>query len=247
MKAIGKPDPGRVPRPPTLFRSAIQPAAATGESVTPMHQLKLASGLGENSDRFCRAVAGFLENRIRISVQYVADVPTQEREKRFDQGEIDILWFYRAPDGYEPNAAATAVESEVVPVPRSNRYQDRLVYFSDIVVRRDCPFRSLADLRAASWADDEIRSRSGYSVVYAYLAEFGEPDPVFGAIVETGSQTASLEMVASGRVDASAIDSTVLEGLLAERPELTREIRVIGISKKPLLARGFANEEAFHR
>jgi hypothetical protein len=48
--------------------------------------------MAEKSESFCHALAGFLENPIRISVQYVGGVSRQERKKLFDSGEIQILW-----------------------------------------------------------------------------------------------------------------------------------------------------------
>ena len=100
----------------------------------------------------------------------------------------------------------------------ARRYQDRPVYFSDVVVRRDrAHFESFVDLRGASWAYNEPRSHSGFNVVRAYLAESGHLDDFFGAVVESGAHSESLEMVLSGRVDGAAIDSTVLEWLTAQR------------------------------
>ena len=46
-------------------------------------------------------------------------------------------------------------------------------------------------------------------------------------VVESGAHSASLEMLLAGRVDGSAIDSTVLEWFMAERAQLATEIRVI--------------------
>ncbi|MGH7794466.1 MAG: phosphate/phosphite/phosphonate ABC transporter substrate-binding protein [Candidatus Binatia bacterium] len=183
--------------------------------------------MAENSETFCQAAARFIENRIRIPTHYVTSVPWQERERLFDRGEIHILWLCGLPYVHKADMAESGLELLAVPIPRGERYQGTPVYFSDVLVRRDRPFQSFADLRGASWAYNEPRSHSGFNVVRAHLAELGHLDDFFGTVVESGAHSASLEMVLSGRVDGSAIDSTVLEWLIAEREELADEIRVI--------------------
>jgi phosphonate transport system substrate-binding protein len=86
--------------------------------------------MAENTDSFCRAVAGFIENRIRIPVQYVSNVSWQERERLFDLGEIHILWLCGLPYVDKADAAENPIELLAVPVPRGERYQGRAVYIS---------------------------------------------------------------------------------------------------------------------
>jgi phosphonate transport system substrate-binding protein len=64
-------------------------------------------------------------------------------------------------------------------------------------------------------------------VVRAHLAALGIRHGFFGEVVESGAHSVSLEMILDGRVDGAAIDSTVLEWLLSQRPELARQIRVV--------------------
>lgn len=181
--------------------------------------------MAENGETFCQAVARFIENRVRIPTHYVTGIPWQERERLFDLGEIHILWLCGLPYVHKADSKDRGLELLAVPVPHGERYQGRPVYFSDVVVRRDRPFQSFADLRGAAWAYNEPRSHSGFNVVRACLAELG--DNFFGSVVESGSHSASLEMVRSGKVHASAIDSTVLEWFTAARNKLADEIRVI--------------------
>jgi phosphonate transport system substrate-binding protein len=93
----------------------------------------------------------------RISTRYVTGLPWQEREFLFDLGKIHILWLCGLPYVHKADVDESGLELLAVPVPRGERYLDRPVYFSDIVVRRDRPFRSFFDLRGASWAYNEPR------------------------------------------------------------------------------------------
>ena len=110
---------------------------------------------------------------------------------------------------------------------RHPRYQNRPIYFSDVVVRRDSHFRTFADLRGASWAYNERESHSGYNVVRYHLATHGEESAYFGDVVESGAHLTSLRMILERQVDASAIDSVVLGLESQRRPALRAAIRVI--------------------
>lgn len=119
------------------------------------------------------------------------------------------------------------VELLAAPILDGDRYQDRPVYFSDVIVARDSPARSFADLRGSSWAYNDPDSHSGYSVVLYQLATMGETTRFFSRIVEAGSHQRSIRLVANGKVAASAIDSQVLGVELREHPELKARLRVI--------------------
>lgn len=192
-----------------------------------MLHLKLASCIAENTESFCEGVASFIEDQLGIRSEYVSGIPWQERERLFDRGAIQILWLCGLPYVHKADTFESDIELLAVPVPRGERYQTRPVYFSDVIVRRDRPFESFCDLRGASWAYNEPRSHSGFNVVRSHLADIGAADDFFGNVVESGAHSASLEMILSGRVDGSAIDSTVLEWLIAERNDLPEQIRVI--------------------
>jgi phosphonate transport system substrate-binding protein len=110
---------------------------------------------------------------------------------------------------------------------QGNRYDGKPVYFSDIIVHRDSPFRSFADLQGRSWAYNEPNSHSGYGITRYQLARLGRTIDYFSAFIESGFHERSIRMVCSGEVDASAIDSQVLQISLRDHPELAARLRVI--------------------
>jgi len=115
------------------------------------------------------------------------------------------------------------------PVLDDARCQDRPVYFSDVIVRRDSPFRSFGDLRGRSWAHNDPDSFSGCLVVRHHLAQMGETEAFFGRLIFSGFHQESIRQVRMGEIDASAIDSQVLGVERLRNPELTDEIRVVAI------------------
>ncbi|MGZ8425460.1 MAG: PhnD/SsuA/transferrin family substrate-binding protein [Candidatus Binatia bacterium] len=192
-----------------------------------MNPLKLASCMAENTEEFCRAIAGYLQGKLNVPTEYVTGMPWQEREALFDRGEIQVLWLCGLPYVHKADLAESSMELLVVPIPVGERYGSRPVYFSDVVVRRDSACRSFRDLRGATWAYNEPRSHSGFNVVRAHLFDLGEIGNFFAAAVEAGAHTKSLQMILSRAVDGAAIDSTVLEWLDGQRNDLADEIRVI--------------------
>ena len=95
------------------------------------------------------------------------------------------------------------------------------------MVKRESRFRAFHDLRGSSWAYNEPMSHSGFNVVRAYLAGFGYSQGFFRQIVESGSHTASIEMILDEQVEGSAIDTTVLDWVIDQRPGVGAQIRVI--------------------
>jgi phosphonate transport system substrate-binding protein len=125
------------------------------------------------------------------------------------------------------------------PVLDEARCQDRPVYFSDVIVRRDSPFRSFGDLRGQRWAYNEPGSFSGCLLVRHHLLQLGETEAFFGRLTFTGWHQESIRQVRSGEVDGSAVDSQVLGVERLRNPDLAGELRVIatlGPSTIPLVA-----------
>ena len=120
-----------------------------------------------------------------------------------------------------------ALEPLAAPVLSGPRYGGRPVYFSDVIVRRDSPFRSFADLRGRSWCYNEPRSHSGYGITRHHLVRLGETGGYFGRVVEAGWHERSVRLVHAGEVDSSAVDSHVLALMLRDGPELAGGLRVI--------------------
>lgn len=189
--------------------------------------LRFTSCQAPIADDFCREVIGWLAEQMGLSATFITDITWEEREAQFDRGEIDVAWICGAP--YVRKVAQPEVKLELLaaPVAAASRYQNLPCYFSDVVVRQDSPFYTLADLRGASWAYNEPNSHSGYKVVQYALAERGEREGYFGRVVQSGSHQASLKLILAGQVAASAIDSTVLEMVCVQDATLAPQIRII--------------------
>ncbi len=192
-----------------------------------MQLIRVTSIQSESADFICQRITRYLSARLGIDAEFVIQIPWQERERLLDAGEIQLGWMCGLPYVRKAGRAGTGVELVAGPVMRHPRYAGRPIYFSDVIVRRDSRCAAFEDLRGAAWAYNEPNSQSGYNITRYHLARLGEARGYFGRVVQAGSHLRAMEMVLAQQVDASAIDSTVLELELAKRPELSEQLRII--------------------
>jgi phosphonate transport system substrate-binding protein len=103
----------------------------------------------------------------------------------------------------------------------------RPIYFSDVIVRKDSPYRSFADLRGCAWAYNEPESQSGYGITRYSLVQMGGTDGFFRRVVRAEYHQDAIRMVCDRLVDGAAIDCQVLDIELREHPELAAQVRII--------------------
>src|SRR3989440_2578205 len=170
------------------------------------------------------------------------EVPAQLIEgSRFEQlrdGSVGVAFLCGLPYVRLCTERPGMLRPLAAPVLDEARYQDRPVYFSDVIVGRDSPFRSFDDLRGHRWAYNEAGSYSGCLLVRHHLLEVGETESFFGRVTFTGRHQESIRQVVDGAVDAAAIDSHVLGVERLRNPELASQLRVIasfGPSTIPLV------------
>jgi phosphonate transport system substrate-binding protein len=155
-------------------------------------------------------IATYVGQQLGLTTTFINDLPWQDRVDLLEAGQVDVSWMcglYYVQKADQPNCA---LELLAAPVMSAERYQDRPIYFSDIIVRQQSRYQTFADLQGAGWAYNEVNSHSGYNITRYYLAGLGVPQPYFGRVVAAGSHQRSIEMVLQNEVDAAAIDSTVL-------------------------------------
>jgi phosphonate transport system substrate-binding protein len=188
-----------------------------------------------NQEFIIAQVCDFVGEKLGLETEFVNDIPWEERARRLDAGQIEVAWICGLPyiervnpdDQDDQDHQVHAIELLAAPVMAAPRYQDRPIYFSDVIVSRESEYQSFEDLRGAVWAYNEPHSHSGYNLTRCTLARMGAYRGFFGRAVQAGSHQRSIQMVLQGEIDAAAIDSTVLEIELAYDPGLSERLRVI--------------------
>ena len=189
--------------------------------------LKIISIQSPNAAESCRQIAHHMGQRLGIATEFINDVPWQERDRMLESGEADIGWVCGLPYVMKAKKFPGQFELIAAPVMQQARYHQRPVYFSDVVVRRDSRFNVFNDLRGTRWAYNEPNSQSGYNITRFHLAQLGEVDNFFDRVLEAGSHLNALEMILQGDIEAAAIDSTVLDQVALDRPDLLSQLRVV--------------------
>jgi phosphonate transport system substrate-binding protein len=190
--------------------------------------LVLASYLAENARPTYERIAEWLTARLGEPATLLAGVAWEERVAMLDDGRVHAAvicgWSYiQRHDWPRP------VDLLCAPVMAPPRYEDRPIYFTDVVVRHDSPLWSFADLRGQSYAYNDRGSHSGYNVPRDHLLRLGETLGYFGRTVASGSHQGSIRLVEAGEVDASGIDSTMLDLERRQRPDLNRTLRTVAV------------------
>jgi phosphonate transport system substrate-binding protein len=160
-------------------------------------------------------------------VGYPADLTVGRAFEDFEAGGVDVGFICGLPYVRLADEPANTVELLAAPVLEGERYRQKPVYFSDVIVRSDSPYTSFDDLGGCTWAYNEPGSHSGYNLVCSSLLERGKTLHYFGTMIKTGSHSRSLQLVLEGRADATAIDSHVLDVVLAQNKDLALQLRVV--------------------
>lgn len=188
-----------------------------------MDRLRFGTFLAPNIMPVYRAVTEEVGRRLGIHTELVVETDYEACAR--DENEVCFVCSLPYVE-FERQGVAPAVPI-AAPVLEGERYGDKPIYFSDVIVHRDSPCDSFLDLRGRSWAFNEPLSHSGYGITRYHLVELGETHGFFGDVIEAGLHEESIRMVAEREVDASAIDSQVLAVAMRDDPSLARSLRVI--------------------
>lgn len=186
-------------------------------------QLQFATFLAPSIRPVYQAVAEYVSRGLGCDTRLVEGRSFGE----FAGGTADIGFICGLPYVQLMEQDAPPVELLAAPVLQGERYGGRPIYFSDVIVRRDSPFRTFADLRGRSWSYNDPDSHSGYGITRYHMVRLGETRGYFGRVVEAGFHQESIRLVRDGEIDASAIDSQVLAVAMRDAPALAEEVHII--------------------
>jgi phosphonate transport system substrate-binding protein len=189
--------------------------------------LTLVTCQAANTVPISRAIAGYLSQQLSMPVRFIEDIKWQDAYRGIANGEIDIGWICGRPYVHLVDVIRAPIRLLAAPVMRDPRYHNRPIYFSEVIVRYDSPYTYFEDLRGRKWAYNEPGSQSGYHITCYNLSTLGEDERFFGQVTESGGHAQSIDLVLAGKVDASAIDSTLFEWLIQQDHSLRKKLRII--------------------
>ncbi|MEF0940988.1 phosphate/phosphite/phosphonate ABC transporter substrate-binding protein [Rhizobium sp. BR 362] len=98
---------------------------------------------------------------------------------------------------------------------------------SFIIVRRDSPAETLADLRGTTAAINDPGSNSGTNLFRAAIAPLAENGRFLGRVIETGGHLLSIDAVTAGRADVAAIDCITFGNAKRFDPDRVAGVRIL--------------------
>lgn len=158
-----------------------------------------------------RDLARYVAEQVGLELELVLRPTYEEVNRLVLSGEVDVAFI--CSGAYADAAGDPRMLILVAPIVAGSRQ-----YYSDIIVPSGSRARSLEDLAGARFAYVDPLSNSGYSAPRCRLEELDyDPASFFRESIFTGSHDRSVEAVAAGVVDGAAVDSLVLDGLLAAK------------------------------
>lgn len=154
-------------------------------------------------------------------IDHPPPAPLEELWQRTDQGAVFMcsLPFSRAI----PQPALLAA-----PVPSPVAYGGEPRYWSEFVVRRDSPHRSVSDTFGGRLALTVPNSQSGCVAALSFFMSAQRPPPLFRELIApTITPLGALSAVVDGDADLAPIDSYAFALLERYRPDLTAQVRIV--------------------
>jgi phosphonate transport system substrate-binding protein len=186
-------------------------ATAPPPTIPPVRIAMSAAFVSESGMPVFQKINDYLSAKSGIPCEFITGLSYETINKMLAVGAVDAAYVCGLPYVIERDKAQPSVALLVAPVMKDARYHDQPKYFSDLVVKKESPFQSLADLRGKTYVYNDELSNSGYNMPRFKLVEIGETKGFFGKVLRSGSHEESIRMVAEGKADASFVDSLVLD------------------------------------
>lgn len=190
-------------------------------------KLRLVSYLSPNLFWFYSAVGAYLGRVLGIETHLEQSQCDPLADPVMRQDQLDMAFICGLPFTQYDRVTPAQLAPLVAPVMQADRYQDRPVYFSDVIVHAGSDLKTFDDLLGKTLCFNDPGSNSGYNLLRQRLIQGGYPSRFFGKVIQSGSHQQSIQLVAKGLADCCAIDSTVLEEELRNFPELANRLQVI--------------------
>jgi ABC-type phosphate/phosphonate transport system substrate-binding protein len=164
------------------------------------------------------------EARVELSyVPYPAPQPLEALWARADLGAVFMC-------GYPLALRLAAVQPLAAPIPRADWAAHRAVYRSDLIVRADAPYRTLADTFGGRAGWTVAHSQSGFNAFRHEL--LGHRTPQRPALYRemTGNLVTArnvLDRVREGSIDIGPLDGYWHMLIARHAPQLTAGVRVL--------------------
>jgi len=193
------------------------PAAVYAEKVNMVVTAAFVSNKGLD---VYKDIAAYISKQIDNKVTMISGTSYQESNLLLEQGIVQIGFICGLP--YTQLHAENKLKLLATPVitPKASTKKNEAdyknaagKYYSYTIVHKDSAINNWHDLKGKSYVYNDINSNSGYNMPRYKLIQLGATSwkRYFSRVDVSGSHEESIRMVANGLVDASSVDSLVLD------------------------------------
>jgi phosphonate transport system substrate-binding protein len=161
----------------------------------------------------------YLEQKLGVKVEYTPVSDYAAAVEALANKQVDLAWF----GGFTFVQAQHRSGGKAVPLVQ--REED--TKFRSVFVTTEPAIKSLADIKGRNFTFGSQSSTSGHLMPRSFLLAAGlDPDRDFKRVAYSGAHDATVAAVASGKVDAGALNISVWEKLIADKKVDPAKVRV---------------------
>lgn len=164
-------------------------------------------------------LAKYLERKLGVKVEFTPVTDYAAAVEALAHRQVDLAWL----GGFTFVQANQRAGGKVLPLVQ--RMEDEK--FRSVFITTHPAIRTLADLKGRNLSFGSQSSTSGHLMPRSFLLEAGvDPDRDLKRVAYSGAHDATVAAVASGKVDAGALNISVWEKLVADRKVDPAKVRV---------------------
>lgn len=199
---------------------APYPAHARTGASRQVKMVVTAAFVSDKGMQIYEDIAGYVGRRLGWELEVISGLSYEESDALLNKGLIQIgfvcglPYVHQASRGYYRLLAVPVMALKKGTFPDAMGYEDVPgKYYSYTIVRKDSPIAGWEELRGRTYAFSDTHSNSGYNMPRYKLVQLGARswEDYFSKVVVSGSHEESIRLVARGMVDASSVDSLVLD------------------------------------
>jgi phosphonate transport system substrate-binding protein len=161
----------------------------------------------------------YLESKLGMKVEWTPVTDYAASVEALANKKVDMAWF----GGF--TFVQALVRSGGKAVPLVQREEDEK--FRSVFITSDPAIKALADLKGKDLSFGSQSSTSGHLMPRSFLLQAGlDPDKDFKRVAYSGAHDATIAAVASGKVQAGALNISVWEKFVADKKVDTDKVRV---------------------
>ncbi len=195
---------------------------ALGPAVQAQQVFKITAIPDESPTELARKaqpLVQYLEGKLGMKVEFTPVTDYAAAVETLVNKQVDMAWF----GGFTFVQAQNRSGGKVVPLVQ--REEDEK--FRSVFITTEPTIRSLADLKGKTLSFGSQSSTSGHLMPRSYLLAAGvDPDKDLRRVAYSGAHDATVAAVASGKVDAGALNISVWDKLVADKKVDPSKVRV---------------------